>query len=222
MEKAEDADNKQTKSVLESHGYALSKTLGHGSYATVKEAYSETHQCLVAIKVVSKRRSPPDYLAKFLPREIDVIKTLKHPNLILFLQSIETNQRVYIILELAPHGDLLDAVRSRGTVDEVQAGIWFSQLTDAIDYCHSKGVVHRDLKCENLLLDKNDHLKVTDFGFARKGMKAVKGDYVLSQTYCGSYAYASPEVLSGTPYVPQYSDIWSMGVVLYVMVRTTT
>ena len=89
-----------------------------------------------------------------------------------------------------------------------------------MDYCHTRGVVHRDLKCENLLLDDFNVLKVTDFGFARGGMKAARGHFPLSQTYCGSYAYASPEILTGTPYVPQSADIWSMGVVLYVMVRT--
>ena len=207
------------KSVLETHGYTIAKTIGHGSYATVKEAYSESHKCKVAVKIISKRRAPADYLHKFLPREVNVIKMLKHPNIILFLQSIETNQRVYIVIEFAPRGDLLDLIREQGSVDERQAGIWFYQLIDGMEYCHSKGVVHRDLKCENLLLDEHNNLKITDFGFARNGMKPVNGKFPLSQTYCGSYAYASPEILSGVPHVPQMSDIWSMGVILYVMVR---
>ena len=135
------------------------------------------------------------------------------------LQCIETTQRVYIIMEHASKGDLLSRIRDLGKIDEHQSGIWFTQLVSAIDYCHSRGVVHRDLKCENLLLDQFSVLKVTDFGFARGGMKPTRGTFPLSQTYCGSYAYASPEILTGTPYVPQMADIWSMGVVLYVMVR---
>lgn len=122
-------------------------------------------------------------------------------------------------MEHASNGDLLSRIRELGKIEETQAGIWFTQLVTAIDYCHSRGVVHRDLKCENLLLDDFNVLKVTDFGFARSGMKVSRGHYPLSQTYCGSYAYASPEILTGTPYVPQNADIWSMGVVLYVMVR---
>ena len=80
--------------VLEMHGYKIGHTLGHGSYATVKEAYSHRHKCSVAIKIISKRKAPQDYLEKFLPREIDVVRLLRHPNIIIFLQSIETNNRV--------------------------------------------------------------------------------------------------------------------------------
>ena len=204
--------------VLDMHGYSVGKSLGQGSYATVKEAYSKRHKTMVAIKIISKRKAPQDYLQKFLPREIEVVKLLKHPNLILFLQSIETNNRVYLIMENATGGDLLEVVRERRISPEKQAGLWFSQLIEGIEYCHSKGVVHRDLKCENVLLDEHQNIKVTDFGFARAQMKPEKGQYTLSETYCGSYAYAAPEVLTGTPYVPQIADVWSIGVILYVMV----
>ena len=87
-------------------------------------------------------------------------------------------------------------------------------------FCYSsRGVVHRDLKCENLLLDNKYNLKITDFGFARANMSVKEGQKpVLSETYCGSYAYAPPEILTGKPYVSQLADIWSMGVILYVMV----
>lgn len=147
--------------VLDLHGYQVGKTLGHGSYATVKEAFSTRHNCTVAIKIISKRRAPKDYLDKFLPREIEVVKLIKHPSLIVFLQSIETNNRVYLIMENASKGDLLDVVRSKRTIAEPQAGIWFGQMIEGIEYCHSKGVVHRDLKCENVLLDEQYNLKIT-------------------------------------------------------------
>ena len=147
--------------VLDIHGYKIGKTLGHGSYATVKEASSTRHKCKVAIKIISKRRAPKDYLEKFLPREIDVVKLLKHPNLIVFLQSIETNNRVYLIMENAVNGDLLETVRAKKFIKEKAAALWFSQLIDGVDYCHLKGVVHRDIKCENLLLDENNNLKIT-------------------------------------------------------------
>lgn len=87
-----------------------------------------------------------------------------------------------------------------------------------MEYCHSKGVAHRDLKCENILLDKKGQVKIIDFGFGRGNLEPVKDKYLRSTTYCGSYAYACPEILQGIPYVPQLSDVWSMGVILFVTV----
>lgn len=206
--------------VLESQGFVVGKTLGHGSYATVKSAYDVTHKHKVAVKIISKRKAPNDYLAKFLPREIDVIKVLKHPYLISFFQVIETTTRYFLIMELSEHGDLLEQIRSRRHVDEPQAGAWFRNLYDGLSYIHSKYVVHRDLKCENLLIDTKGDLKITDFGFAKQMTKHKNGEMDLSETYCGSYAYAPPEILKGCPYDAYVADIWSMGVILYTMVGT--
>ncbi|KAG6797846.1 testis-specific serine/threonine-protein kinase 3 isoform X1 [Apis mellifera caucasica] len=216
----EDKNDKSEKklTILESHGYTLGKTIGAGSYATVKIAKSDRHDCQVAVKIVSKFQAPGDYLKKFLPREIEVVKGLKHPNLIRFLQAIETTHRVYIIMEYAQCGSLLDIIRRDTFIDELRSRRWFRQLLEAIDYCHGRGVVHRDIKCENLLMDQNFNIKLSDFGFARGQMKAKNGINPLSETFCGSYAYASPEILKGVPYLPQLSDVWSMGVVLYAMV----
>ncbi|XP_071959364.1 testis-specific serine/threonine-protein kinase 4-like [Antedon mediterranea] len=206
------------QSVLEIHGFSSIETIGHGSYATVKSANSAKHNCKVAIKIVSKRKAPDDYLTKFLPREVQVVKLLKHPNLVCFLQSIETTSRVYLIMELAESGDLLDYIKGHGAIPEAQTGIWFHHLVDGMEYCHQHGIVHRDLKCENLLLSKNNVLKISDFGFARGNMKPKEnGQVILSETYCGSYAYAPPEILRGIPYDPMLGDVWSMGVILFTM-----
>ncbi|KAG5894236.1 hypothetical protein JTB14_007863 [Gonioctena quinquepunctata] len=212
-------DDKEKKlSVLESHGYFLGKTIGTGSYATVRVAHSDRHKGSVAIKIVSKFSAPSDYLKKFLPREIDVVKGLKHPNLIRFLQAIETTHRVYIVMEFAENGSLLDIIRKDHLIDETRSRKWFRQLVEAVDYCHEKGVVHRDIKCENMLMELGWNVKLSDFGFARGELKSKNGQIILSETYCGSYAYASPEILRGIPYQPQYADVWSMGVVLFAMV----
>ncbi|KAL0114608.1 hypothetical protein PUN28_011722 [Cardiocondyla obscurior] len=215
-ENGEKSDKKLT--VLESHGYVLRKTIGAGSYATVKIAKSSRHNCQVAVKIVSKFKAPGEYLTKFLPREIEVVRGLKHPNLIYFLQAIETTHRVYIIMEYAQNGSLFDIIRHDTYIDEFRSRKWFRQLLDVIDYCHKRGIVHRDIKCENLLIDYRFNIKLSDFGFAREYVKSTNGEWPLSTTYCGSYAYASLEVLRGIPYQPQLADIWSMGVVLYTMV----
>ncbi|KYN32878.1 Testis-specific serine/threonine-protein kinase 4 [Trachymyrmex septentrionalis] len=214
-----DEKSERKLTVLESHGYTLGKTIGTGSYATVKIAKSDRYNYQVAVKIVSKFQAPGEYLTKFLPREIEVVKGLKHPNLIHFLQAIETTHRVYIIMEYAQNGSLLDVIRRDTYIDELRSRRWFRQLLEAIDYCHEHGIVHRDVKCENLLMDYHFNIKLSDFGFARGQMKLKNGEWSLSTTYCGSYAYASPEILRGIPYQPQLSDIWSMGVVLYAMVH---
>ncbi|KYN06581.1 Testis-specific serine/threonine-protein kinase 1 [Cyphomyrmex costatus] len=121
-------------------------------------------------------------------------------------------------MEYAQNGSLLDVIRRDTYIDELRSRRWFRQLLEAVDYCHGHGIVHRDVKCENLLMDYRFNIKLSDFGFARGQMKSKKGEWPLSTTYCGSFAYASPEILCGVPYQPQLSDIWSMGVVLYAMV----
>lgn len=110
------------QSVLEAYGYQVSHTVGNGSYAVVKASYSTKYKCKVAIKIVQKNKAPRDYIEKFLPREIELIKVLRHPNLVCFLQSIETTNRVYLIMELAEGGDLLDVMNRQRYVKEPQAG----------------------------------------------------------------------------------------------------
>ena len=208
----------QISPILDQFGYRVKARLGSGSYSTVVTAYSEKHGSNVAIKVISKKDARTEFLNKFLPREIDIVKTIKHQNLVMFLQTIETSTRVYVVMEDVAGGNILQLIQKHKRVAEHRAGVWFRQMCDGIEYCHSRGVVHRDLKCENLLLDSDENVKIIDFGFARSEMLPVNGLYKVSETYCGSYAYAAPEILMGLPYIPQLADIWSMGVILYVMV----
>ncbi|XP_013365861.1 PREDICTED: testis-specific serine/threonine-protein kinase 4 [Chinchilla lanigera] len=217
------------RSVLEEYNYKVGKVIGTGSYGTVYEAYHTKQKVMVAIKIISKKKASEDYLNKFLPRELQVMKILRHKYLISFYQAIETTSRVYIILELAQGGDVLEWIQRYGACSEPLAGKWFSQMTLGMAYLHSKGIVHRDLKLENLLLDKQENVKISDFGFA----KMVSSNQIsqrsssyqrlsilsqLSQTYCGSFAYSCPEILRGLPYNPFLSDTWSMGVILYTLV----
>lgn len=208
--------------LLAQYGYTLEEQLGKGSYAIVRGASSKKHKRRVAIKIVSKKKAPEDYLTKFLPREIQVLKRLRHPNCISLLEAIETNTRIYLIMNLAENGDLLEYIRERGPMSDDEARRLFKQLITATEYFHSLGIVHRDLKCENLLLDLSYNLVVSDFGFARgQPINAESGKRRLSQTFCGSYAYAPPEILRGMPYDGAIADIWSVGVVLYTMVSAS-
>ncbi|XP_058957175.2 testis-specific serine/threonine-protein kinase 4-like [Pocillopora verrucosa] len=204
--------------LLERYGYQLGDILGKGSYAVVRKAYSRRHKRYVAVKIICKKKAPEDFLSKFLPREIKVLKKLHHPHVLSLIEVIETNTRMYIITDLAESGDLLEFIRKNGAVAEAQAKQLFKQLVLGITYVHSQDVVHRDLKCENLLLDKEKNLIVSDFGFARDNLTSATGKKKLCHTYCGSYAYAPPEILKGIAYDATLADVWSMGVILYTMV----
>ena len=189
--------------LLERYGYQLGDVLGKGSYAVVRKAYSKRHKRDIAIKIICKKKAPEDFLTKFLPREIKVLKRIRHQYVIALIEVIETNTRMYIITELAQTGDLLEYIRKQGALSESTAREMFKQLASGVLYCHEADIVHRDLKCENLLLDKELNLIISDFGFARENLTTATGKKKLSHTYCGSYAYAPPEILKGKKHIQQ-------------------
>ena len=201
--------------LLSELGYKLGRTIGEGSYSKVKVATSKKYKGTVAIKVVDRRRAPPDFVNKFLPRELSILRGVRHPHIVHVFEFIEVcNGKLYIVMEAAAT-DLLQAVQRNGRIPGSQARELFSQIAGAVRYLHDHHLVHRDLKCENVLLSPYERrVKITDFGFGRQ----AHGYPDLSTTYCGSAAYASPEVLLGIPYDPKKYDVWSLGVVLYVMV----
>ncbi|XP_052768135.1 testis-specific serine/threonine-protein kinase 1-like [Mya arenaria] len=201
------------ESELKKRGYALGTTLGEGSYAKVKSAFSEKLQLRVAIKIINRKKVPRDFREKFLPRELKIFAAVEHKNVIKMYELMEFHNKVYIAMEHAGHGDLLEYIKLRGAIPDERAKQMFRQVASAISYLHNISIVHRDLKCENLLLDNQGNVKVTDFGFARNFMA---GD--ISKTFCGSAAYAAPEILQGKPYNMPLHDVWAMGVILYIMV----
>lgn len=205
--------------ILKKRGYTLGIHLGEGSYAKVKSAYSERRKINVAVKIINRKKAPKDFLEKFLPREIDMMACLRHPNIVQTLEIFETSDgKVYMIMELGVQGNLLEFIKFRGAIPEDFSRRLFRQFATAIKFIHDKNIVHRDLKCENLLLDKDFNLKVADLGFSRKLDFDDVGNMIFSKTFCGSTAYAAPEVLQGYPYNPKMYDVWSMGVVLFIMV----
>lgn len=198
---------------LHQHGYILGRTLGTGAYAKVKKAIDlNNHGRRVAIKIVNKKKAPRDVVQKFLPREVRTLRMIMHDNVIKCYDVIDTDDALYIVMEIADGGDVLDYINKRTRLTESVARLLFHDLLCGVEHCHTMSIVHRDLKCENLLLSGQMILKISDFGFARE----LDGKNL--ETYCGSYAYAAPEVILGQPYIGEPADIWSMGVILYAMV----
>lgn len=125
----------------------------------------------------------------------------------------KAHNKVYMVMEHACNGDLLTLIQSAGAVNELQARRWSVQLASAVSHLHSKNVTHRDLKLENVLLDCHQNVKICDFGFSK-----YFATRELSNTYCGSKAYASPEILLSLPYDPCKADVWALGVIIYIIV----
>ncbi|XP_027982352.1 serine/threonine-protein kinase SIK1 isoform X2 [Eumetopias jubatus] len=192
--------------------YDVERTLGKGNFAVVKLARHRVTKTQVAIKIIDKTRLDSSNLEKIY-REVQIMKLLNHPHIIKLYQVMETKDMLYIVTEFAKNGEMFDYLTSNGHLSENEARKKFWQILSAVEYCHSHHIVHRDLKTENLLLDGSMDIKLADFGFGN----FYKAGEPLS-TWCGSPPYAAPEVFEGKEYEGPQLDIWSLGVVLYVLV----
>ncbi|XP_011527776.1 serine/threonine-protein kinase SIK1 isoform X1 [Homo sapiens] len=192
--------------------YDIERTLGKGNFAVVKLARHRVTKTQVAIKIIDKTRLDSSNLEKIY-REVQLMKLLNHPHIIKLYQVMETKDMLYIVTEFAKNGEMFDYLTSNGHLSENEARKKFWQILSAVEYCHDHHIVHRDLKTENLLLDGNMDIKLADFGFGN----FYKSGEPLS-TWCGSPPYAAPEVFEGKEYEGPQLDIWSLGVVLYVLV----
>ncbi|KAI8034299.1 serine/threonine-protein kinase par-1 [Drosophila gunungcola] len=192
--------------------YDIERTIGKGNFAVVKLARHRITKNEVAIKIIDKSQLDQTNLQKVY-REVEIMKRLKHPHIIKLYQVMETKNMIYIVSEYASQGEIFDYIAKYGRMSESAARYKFWQIISAVEYCHKKGIVHRDLKAENLLLDLNMNIKIADFGFSNH----FKPGELLA-TWCGSPPYAAPEVFEGKQYTGPEIDIWSLGVVLYVLV----
>ncbi|XP_061118099.1 testis-specific serine/threonine-protein kinase 6 [Conger conger] len=218
VEKTEEAQPVDDFLLLRKRGYNVIRNIGEGSFSKVKSAYSERHKKHVAVKIINRRKLSIHFLEKFLPRELDILPSLNHRHIVKTYEIFETAEgKVYIVMELGVHGNLLDFIKNQGALPDHLSRKLFTQLSLAVKFTHDLDIAHRDLKCENLLLDKDFNLKVSDFGFSKRIAYDDSGKVILSKTFCGSRAYAPPEILQHQPYNPKVYDIWSMGVILYTM-----
>ncbi|CAM4656629.1 unnamed protein product [Leuciscus chuanchicus] len=194
-----------------SHCKRLRKTLG--SFSEVKLYSSLKHRCNVAIKIMDREKSPADFVEKFVPRELSILGQVNHDNIIKMYEIIEMpGRRVGIVMEAAAK-DLYKKIVEVHRIPERQSKTMFSQMVSAINYLHQAGIVHRDLKCENVLLTAQEQIKITDFGFSRRCHDPSE----LVSTFCGTLTYYPPEIIMGRPYDPKKYDIWSLAVILFCM-----
>ena len=197
------------------HGrYELGRLLGHGTFAKVYHARNVTTGKSVALKVVAKEKVIKGGMEEQIKREISVMKMVKHPNIVELHEVMASKTKIYFAMELVRGGELFAKV-AKGRLREDTARVYFKQLISAVDFCHSRGVYHRDLKPENLLLDEEGNLKITDFGLSAFA-EHLRQDGLLHTT-CGTPAYVAPEVILKKGYDGAKADLWSCGVILFVL-----
>ncbi|KAK8663656.1 hypothetical protein V6N13_083464 [Hibiscus sabdariffa] len=194
--------------------YEVGKLLGCGAFAKVYHARNVRTGQSVAIKAVSKQKVLKGGFVEHVKREIAIMRRLRHPNIVKLLEVLATKTKVYFVMEFAKGGELFTRI-ARGRFSEDLSLRYFQQLIAAVGYCHSRGVFHRDLKPENLLLDESYNLKVTDFGLSAV-KEQIRPDGLL-HTLCGTPAYVAPEILAKKGYDGAKVDVWSCGIILYVL-----
>ncbi|XP_064207626.1 serine/threonine-protein kinase MARK2-like isoform X36 [Anguilla rostrata] len=192
--------------------YRLLKTIGKGNFAKVKLARHVLTGKEVAVKIIDKTQLNSSSLQKLF-REVRIMKLLNHPNIVKLFEVIETEKTLYLVMEYASGGEVFDYLVAHGRMKEKEARAKFRQIVSAVQYCHQKCIVHRDLKAENLLLDSEMNIKIADFGFSNEFTLGNKLD-----TFCGSPPYAAPELFQGKKYDGPEVDVWSLGVILYTLV----
>ncbi|CAI2726484.1 unnamed protein product [Schistosoma spindalis] len=192
--------------------YRFIRTIGKGNFAKVKLASHVITGQQVAIKIIDKTQLSPSSRQKLF-REVRLMKLLDHPNIVKLFEIIDNDKILYLVMEYASGGEVFDYLVAHGRMKEKEARAKFRQIVSAVQYCHQKHIIHRDLKAENLLLDADMNIKLADFGFSNEFSPGTKLD-----TFCGSPPYAAPELFQGKKYDGPEVDVWSLGVILYTLV----
>ncbi|KAF7495003.1 Testis-specific serine/threonine-protein kinase 4 [Sarcoptes scabiei] len=214
-----DIDHK-TKAVFTKKGYEILAKIGSGAFGQVYRARNFKNDLDCAVKVMNLGEMSKKICEKFLPRELSALMEVKHPYAVRVYDIIRCNHRIYIFMEFAGNGDLTSYVKKNKNLKETLACIWFTQISEAVNYLHTTiHMAHRDIKMDNILLDECFNCKLTDFGFANLIMDETDIDDVVSETICGTVPYYCPQLAWKKPYNPFKADVWAMGVVLYAMLH---
>ncbi|KAI0233659.1 hypothetical protein L0F63_002324, partial [Massospora cicadina] len=202
--------------------YIMGRVIAHGAFSTVREAYTmdprDGSLVKLAVKVIRKDSAVEQNMARLLELETEVMlwKQLRHPNLLRFVELVDTEYAEFVFMELCPNGSLLDHVLAKGKLDEVEARHSFRQLAGAVRYLHEDAhLVHCDLKLENIVRAEDNSLRLSDFGLSQSQRRPSTPTQATPK---GSLAYCSPELLAAKGVNSYASDIWSLGVILYAMV----
>ncbi|KAK7278388.1 hypothetical protein RJT34_23416 [Clitoria ternatea] len=195
--------------------YQLTRLLGRGSFAKVYHAHSLTDGANFAVKIIDKSKTVDAAMEPRIIREIDAMRRLHHhPNILRIHEVMATKTKIHLVVEFAAGGELFSRISRRGRLPEPTARRYFQQLVAALRFCHRNGIAHRDLKPQNLLLDADGNLKVSDFGLSALPEHLKNG---LLHTACGTPAYTAPEILRRSGgYDGSKADAWSCGLILYV------
>ena len=194
-------------------GYSIGRVIGEGGFCQVRLGIHHFTRCKVAVKMIDKTRLVETADKRRIGREIRVLKRLSHSNVIRIFDVLESHSKIYVVMEYCEGGSLLDYVRSKKRLTEAKACTFLQQVLRGLEHCHHQGVVHRDIKLENLLLDADRGMKIIDFG-----LSAILQPGRKLRVHCGSPSYAAPEIVARKLYEGPPVDIWSLGVVLFAMV----
>ncbi|XP_061370751.1 CBL-interacting serine/threonine-protein kinase 14-like isoform X2 [Gastrolobium bilobum] len=195
--------------------YEIVKLLGVGGFAKVYHARNVNTMESVAVKAVSKRKVQKNGYMAHVEREVSIMRRLRHPHTVELFEVLATKTKIYFVMEFASGGDLFGVMAAEGRFTEDLSRRYFRQLISAVKHCHSRGVFHRDLKLDNILVDENKNIKVSDFGLG--SIKDPTRPEGLLHTVCGTPAYVAPEILARKGYDGATVDVWSCGVVLFVL-----
>ncbi len=195
--------------------YVLLDEIGRGAFGEVRLALNLDTMQPVAVKIINKEKAREYSSSAAVRKEIKIMQELQHPNVVNLIEVISTQSRVLVMMDLVEGGELYDEVSQFGRLSEPYARFFFKQLVNGLEYCHSNGVYHRDLKLDNLLLDRNKTLKISDFGMSTYKTRLEK----MLHTPVGTPMFVAPELIgvSAEGYSGAKSDVWSCGIILFMM-----
>ncbi|KAG9389509.1 Protein kinase domain [Carpediemonas membranifera] len=191
--------------------YEVGRTIGSGAFGKVKYGVNTVTGEAVAIKILDRQRLSRANMSAQIKKEIRVLKALNHDSIVRLHDVLTSKTKIFLVMELITGGELFERLATSGKFSESTGRMFLHQLVSGLDYMHKKGIAHRDLKPENLLLNADGDLKISDFGLASEDAAR------MLKTVCGTPNYIAPEILRSQPYDGKRADIWSVGVILYVM-----